>query len=78
MICRSWVVYQRKSRQIVSLIHHRLAPAREDLRRLNNYYEAKRYALQVTRTDSETGKVVSHYPNIKLTPLPDIGKSDHG
>jgi len=78
MIRRSWVVYQRKSRQIVSVVHHRLAPAKEDLRRLNNYYEARRYAMQVTRIDTESGLMVSRYPDIELRPLPDIGGCDHG
>jgi len=78
MIRRSWVIYRRKSRQIVSLVHHRLPSAKEDLRRLNNYYESRRYAIQVTRTDTETGKVVSRYPNIDLISLPDLERSDHG
>lgn len=78
MIRRSWVVYRRKSRQIVSLVHHRLAAAREDLRRLNDYYGSRRYAIQVTRTDTETGKVVRRHPNIELNPLPEPERSDHG
>ena len=78
MIRRSWVIYRRKSRQIVSLVHHRYHMAKEDLRRLNDYYESRRYALQVTRIDTETGKIVSRYPNVELTPLPEPERSDHG
>ena len=78
MIRRSWVIYQRRSRQIVSLVHHRLASAKEDLRRLNDYYETRRYAIQVTRTDTETGKIVRRHPNVELTPLPEPERSDHG
>ena len=78
MIRRSWVIYRRKSRQIVSLVHHRYRMAKADLRRLNDYCESRRYALQVTRTDSETGKIVSCYPDVELTPLPELERSDHG
>jgi len=78
MIRRSWVIYRRKSRQIVSVVHHRYRMAKEDLRRLNDYYEARWYAIQVTRTDTETGKVVRRYPNVELTPLPEPERSDHG
>ena len=78
MIRRSWVIYQRKSRQIISTIYHRYRLAKEDLRMLNDYCQKKTYVIQVTKTDSETGKVVSRYPNVDLKPLPETGRCDYG
>jgi hypothetical protein len=70
MIRRSWVIYQRKSRRIVSTIYRRYHMAKEDLRMLNDYCHKKAYVIQVTRTDTETGKVVSRYPDVELKELP--------
>lgn len=70
MIRRSWVIYQRKSRRIVSTVYHRYRIAKEDLRMLNDYCRKKAYVIQVTKTDSETGKVVSRYPDVDLKELP--------
>ena len=70
MIRRSWVIYQRKSRRIVSTVYHRYQMAKEDLQMLNDYCQKKIYVIQVTRTDSETGKIVSRYPAIELKELP--------
>jgi hypothetical protein len=70
MIRRSWVIYQRKSRRIVSTVYHRYRMAKEDLRMLNDYCQKKAYVIQVTKTDSETGKVVSRYPDVELKELP--------
>jgi hypothetical protein len=70
MIRRSWVIYQRKSRRIVSTIYRRYHMAKEDLRMLNDYCHKKAYVIQVTRTDTETGKVVSRYPDVQLKELP--------
>jgi hypothetical protein len=70
MIRRSWAIYQRKSRRIVSTVYHRYRMAKEDLRMLNDYCQKKAYVIQVTKTDSETGKVVSRYPDVELKELP--------
>jgi hypothetical protein len=37
---------------------------------LNDYCQKKTYVIQVTKTDSETGKIVSRYPAIELKELP--------
>ena len=74
MIRRSWVIYQRRSRQIISTVYRRYGLARDDLRCLNDYCESKKYAMQVTRTNSETGEIVSRYPAVKLNELPSQGK----
>jgi hypothetical protein len=42
----------------------------EDLRMLNDYCHKKVYVIQVTKTDSKTGKVVSRYPAVELKPIP--------
>jgi hypothetical protein len=70
MIRRSWVIYHRKTRRIVSTVYHRRRTAVEDLRMLNDYCHKKVYVIQVTKTDSETGKVVSKYPAVELKPIP--------
>jgi len=76
MIRRSWVIYQRRSRQIVSTVYHRYGLARDDLRCLNDYCEKKKYAMQVTRTNNETGEIVSIYPPVKLKELPNINRRE--
>lgn len=70
MIRRSWVIYRRKSRRIVSIVFHFRKDALRDLKRLNEYYGRRHYAMQLTRTNSETGKIVSQYPAIELKELP--------
>jgi hypothetical protein len=70
MIRRSWVIYERKSRQIVSNVYHRRVTALSDLRELNDYCGKKKYAMQLRRIDSETGKVKKVYPKITLRELP--------
>jgi hypothetical protein len=70
MIRRSWVIYQRQSRRIVSSVYHRYRMAKEDLHMLNDYCHKKAYVIQVTRTDSETGKVISRYPDVELKGIP--------
>jgi hypothetical protein len=70
MIRRKWVIYERKSRQVVSRVYHRLAMAKSDLRELNNYCGKKKYAMQLRRFDTEEECVVSHYPKIDLKELP--------
>jgi hypothetical protein len=78
MIRRSWVIYQRKTRRIISTVYHRCRTAKEYLRMLNDYCQKKTYVIQVTKTDSETGRIISRYPNIELKPLPEIERSDYG
>jgi hypothetical protein len=78
MIRRSWVIYQRKSRRIISTVYHRYRMAKEDLLMLNDYCQKKAYVIQVSKTDSETGKIISRYPDVKLKPLPEIERSDYG
>ncbi|MFA7184725.1 MAG: hypothetical protein WC082_07530 [Victivallales bacterium] len=70
MIRRSWVIYRRKSRRIISVVFHFRKDALRDLKRLNDYYGKRHYAMQLTKTDSETGKIVSKYPAIELKELP--------
>jgi len=78
MIRRSWVIYQRRSRQIISTVYHRYGLARDDLRCLNDYCEKKKYAMQVTRTNSETGEIVSRYPVLELKELPNNRREGDG
>ncbi|MDD5698888.1 MAG: hypothetical protein PHH77_09765 [Victivallaceae bacterium] len=70
MIRRSWVIYRRKSRRIVSVVYHFRKDALHDLKRLNDYYGRRHYAMRLTKTDSETGKIISRYPDISLKELP--------
>lgn len=70
MIRRKWVIYDRRSRRIASLVYSYRRQALHDLNRLNDYCGRKRYAMQLMRVDMETGNVISHYPNIKLDELP--------
>jgi hypothetical protein len=70
MIRRSWVIYRRKSRRIVSVVYHFRKEALRDLKLLNDHYGRRYYAMRLTRTDSETGKTVSRYPDIDLKELP--------
>lgn len=78
MIRRSWVIYQRKSRRVISTVYHRYRMAKEDLQLLNDYCQKKKYVIQVTRTDSETGKIISRYPDVDLKPLAEIERNDYG
>jgi plasmid replication initiation protein len=70
MIRRSWVIYRRKSRRIISIVYHFRKDALRDLNRLNSYYGKRHYAMRLMKTDSETGKIVSRYPDIELKALP--------
>ncbi|MFA6717085.1 MAG: hypothetical protein WCS27_17035 [Victivallaceae bacterium] len=70
MIRRSWVIYRRKSRRIISVVFHFRKDALRDLKRLNDYYGRRHYAMQLTKTDTETGKIVSKYPDVDLQELP--------
>lgn len=70
MIRRSWVIYRRKSRRIISVVYHFRKDVLRDLKRLNDYYGKRHYAMRLTKTDSETGKIVSQYPNVELKELP--------
>ncbi|MCK4982576.1 MAG: hypothetical protein KAS17_06610 [Victivallaceae bacterium] len=78
MIRRSWLIYRRKSRRIVSTVYHRYRLAKEDLQLLNDYCQKKKYVIQIIKMDSETGKIVSRYPDINLIPLAKIERSDYG
>jgi hypothetical protein len=69
MIRRKWFIYERKSRQIVSVLYHQRKHALHDLHQLNDYCGKKKYAMQLTRTDTGTGRVVSMYPDIELKEL---------
>ena len=70
MIRRSWVIYRRKSRRIVSVVYHFRKDALRDLKLLNDYYGRRHYAMRLTKTDSETGKTISRYPDVDLKELP--------
>jgi len=70
MIRRNWVIYQRKSRQVVSHVYHRRRIALDDLRSLNDYCEARKYAMQIIKIDHNK-KIVSRYPAIELKNFPD-------
>ena len=70
MIRRRWVIYERKSRQTVSNVYYRRKLALADLAKLNDYCGKKKYAMQLTRFDATTRKVVSRYPNFDLKSLP--------
>ncbi len=70
MIRRKWVIYERKSRQIVSVVFHRRRDALHDLARLNDYCGKKKYAMQLRRFDTNKKCVVCCYPKIKLKELP--------
>ena len=78
MIRRSWVIYDRKTRRVMSVVYHFRRDALRDLKSLNDYCDRRKYAMQLTRTDSETGTVVCRYPNIELDQLPKSGRSDYG
>jgi hypothetical protein len=70
MIRRSWVIYERKTRQVISQVYHRRILALSDLGELNNYCGKKKYAMQLRRFDTDKKCVVSHYPKIELKELP--------
>ncbi len=69
MIRRRWNIYQRKSRQVVSVIYYFRKDALNDLWHLNDYCGKRKYAMQLTRIDMESGRIVSHYPDIELKQL---------
>ncbi len=77
MIRRSWVIYDRKTRRVMSVIYHFRRDALRDLKSLNDYCGKRKYAMQLTRTDSETGKAVSRYPDINLQ-SPANERSEYG
>lgn len=66
MIRRKWFIYERRSRQIVSVLYHQRKHALHDLGQLNDYCGKKKYAMQLTKTDTGTGRVVSRYPDLEL------------
>ena len=66
MKCRHWRIYSKKTRNAVSEIYHRRTIALENLHALNNYCGKKKYGIQIIKTDSETGKVISKYPEFDL------------
>ena len=78
MIRRSWVIYDRKTRRVMSIVYHFRRDALRDLNSLNEYCGKRKYAMQLTRTDSETGTIVSQYPSIELDQLPKSERSDYG
>jgi hypothetical protein len=77
MIRRSWVIYDRKMRRVMSVVYHFRRDALRDLKSLNEYCGKRKYAMQLTRTDSETGKAVSRYPDINLQ-SPTNKRNDYG
>jgi len=70
MIRRRWVIYNRKSRQVVSVIYHQRKHALQDLGQLNGYCGRKKYAMQLRRFDTEKQYFVFCYPDIDLKELP--------
>ena len=65
---RQWVIYERKTRQIVSRIYWRRRRMKRDLSDLNDYCGWKKYAVLMMKLNAD-GKVVSRYPKIKLQEL---------
>jgi hypothetical protein len=70
MIRRSWVIYKRKSRQIISRVYHRRSIVLKDLARLNDYCGKRNYAMQLRRFDTEKRTAINSYPKIELKELP--------
>jgi hypothetical protein len=70
MIRRKWVIYERRSRQIVSDVYSRRKDVLHDLARLNDYCGKKKYAMQLRRLDTEQKSFVSFYPDVVLKELP--------
>lgn len=70
MIRRKWVIYERRSRQVMSTVYHRRKHAMFDLNQLNDYCGRRKYGVQLTKNDSETKSVLSRYPDIDLKELP--------
>jgi len=68
MIRRKWVIYERRTRQIISVVFHRRKFALEQLHQLNDYCGKKKYAMQLIRTES--GSVIKRHPDIELKNLP--------
>ena len=73
MIRRKWVIYNRKSRQTMSVVYNFKKEALYDLNRLNDYYGKKKYTIQLRRFDTEKKCFVSRYPDIDLKELPTQG-----
>jgi len=73
MIRRKWVIYDRKSRRVISVVHNFRKDALYDLARLNDYYGKKKYAMQLRRFDTEKKCFVNRYPNVELIELPKQG-----
>ncbi len=78
MIRRSWVIYQRKSRQIISNVYHQRRFALHDLGLLNNYCGKKKYAMQLRKFDTEKKRTVGLHPKIELKELPKKEEMDDG
>jgi hypothetical protein len=70
MIRRKWVIYDRKSRQIISVLYSFRRDALYDLKRLNDYYGKKKYAMQLRKFDTERKHIVLRHPDIELKELP--------
>jgi hypothetical protein len=70
MIRRKWVIYDRKSRRVISVLYGFRKDVLRDLKRLNNYYGKRKYAMQLRRFDTEKKRLVSRYPDIELKELP--------
>ena len=68
MIRRKWVIYERRTRQIISVVFHRRKLALKQLHQLNDYCGKKKYAMQLIRTES--GSVIKRHPDIELKNLP--------
>lgn len=78
MIRRKWVIYNRKSRRVISVVYHFRKDALHDLQSLNDYCGKRKYAMQLRRIDTENNKIISRYPDIELEPLPKIERDDYG
>jgi hypothetical protein len=70
MIRRKWVIYERKTRQIVSSVYHRRKDVLRDLSMLNGYCGRKKYAMQLRRFEENKECVDRRYPKIELRDLP--------
>ena len=70
MIRRKWVIYDRRSRRVMSVVYSFRKEALYDLKRLNDYYGKKKYAMQLRRFDTEKKCFISYHPDVKLEELP--------
>lgn len=65
---KRWVIYSRKTRNVISPAYARRKSAVRDLRRLNGQGGPGQYCLQLRVFDQDS-ILISQYPDIKLNEL---------